>query len=98
MWQMVSLFYALPKEKHSDCQKFNMTVQLLPGSSTCVLCLFVCLHELVLYLTAVTFHQTEYKQFCLLCFQKKQVRLRRYTTWEYCFCKIYKAISWKLSI
>lgn len=55
---MVSLFYALPKEKHSDCQKFNMTVQLLPGSSTCVLCLFVCLHELVLYLTAVTFHQT----------------------------------------
>ncbi|XP_045902911.1 complement C3-like [Micropterus dolomieu] len=27
---MVSLYYALPKEKESDCQKFNMTVQLLP--------------------------------------------------------------------
>uniref|UniRef100_UPI0037E890C6 complement C3-like n=1 Tax=Semicossyphus pulcher TaxID=241346 RepID=UPI0037E890C6 len=25
---MVSLFYALPKEKESDCQKFNMSVQL----------------------------------------------------------------------
>ncbi|PWA14968.1 hypothetical protein CCH79_00014287 [Gambusia affinis] len=31
---MVSLFYALPKEKHSDCQKFNMTVQLLPEKTS----------------------------------------------------------------
>ncbi|KAM4595788.1 complement C3-like [Fundulus diaphanus] len=30
---MVSLFYALPKEKHSDCQKFNMSVQLLPETT-----------------------------------------------------------------
>ncbi|KAM6938801.1 complement C3-like isoform 2-T2 [Lycodopsis pacificus] len=29
---MVSLYYALPKEKESDCQKFNMSVQLLPES------------------------------------------------------------------
>uniref|UniRef100_A0A8D0AIM2 Complement C3-like n=1 Tax=Sander lucioperca TaxID=283035 RepID=A0A8D0AIM2_SANLU len=28
--QMVSLYYALPKEKESDCQKFNLSVQLLP--------------------------------------------------------------------
>ncbi|XP_070846544.1 complement C3-like [Chaetodon trifascialis] len=28
--RMVSLYYALPKEKESDCQKFNMTVELLP--------------------------------------------------------------------
>ncbi|XP_053273309.1 complement C3 [Pleuronectes platessa] len=27
---MVSLYYALPKEKESDCQKFNMSVQLIP--------------------------------------------------------------------
>ncbi|XP_037619831.1 complement C3-like isoform X4 [Sebastes umbrosus] len=27
---MVSLYYAMPKEKESDCQKFNMSVQLLP--------------------------------------------------------------------
>ncbi|XP_078100911.1 complement C3-like [Sander vitreus] len=27
---MVSLYYALPKEKESDCQKFNLSVQLLP--------------------------------------------------------------------
>ncbi|XP_028449056.1 complement C3 [Perca flavescens] len=27
---MVSLYYALPKEKDSDCQKFNLSVQLLP--------------------------------------------------------------------
>uniref|UniRef100_A0A3Q3B616 Complement C3-like n=1 Tax=Kryptolebias marmoratus TaxID=37003 RepID=A0A3Q3B616_KRYMA len=27
---MVSLYYALPKEKDTDCQKFNMSVQLLP--------------------------------------------------------------------
>ncbi|MBO6031027.1 MAG: hypothetical protein J6Q22_06110, partial [Prevotella sp.] len=27
---MVSLYYALPKEKESDCQKFNMSVELLP--------------------------------------------------------------------
>ncbi|XP_034045025.1 complement C3a.1 [Thalassophryne amazonica] len=26
---MVSLYYALPKEKESDCQKFNMSVELL---------------------------------------------------------------------
>uniref|UniRef100_A0A3B3Y8A1 NTR domain-containing protein n=1 Tax=Poecilia mexicana TaxID=48701 RepID=A0A3B3Y8A1_9TELE len=31
---MVSLFYALPKEKHSDCQKFNMTVELLPEKTS----------------------------------------------------------------
>ncbi|XP_072240560.1 complement C3-like [Leuresthes tenuis] len=28
--QMVSLYYALPKQKESDCQKFNVSVQLLP--------------------------------------------------------------------
>uniref|UniRef100_A0A8C7XR24 Complement component c3a, duplicate 5 n=1 Tax=Oryzias sinensis TaxID=183150 RepID=A0A8C7XR24_9TELE len=27
--KMVSLYYALPEEKESDCQKFNMSVQLL---------------------------------------------------------------------
>ncbi|XP_037619826.1 complement C3-like [Sebastes umbrosus] len=27
---IVSLYYAMPKEKESDCQKFNMSVQLLP--------------------------------------------------------------------
>ncbi|XP_041789937.1 complement C3-like [Chelmon rostratus] len=27
---MVSLYYALPKERESDCQKFNLSVQLLP--------------------------------------------------------------------
>ncbi|XP_029287432.1 complement C3a.1 [Cottoperca gobio] len=27
---MVSLYYALPKEKVSDCQRFNLSVQLLP--------------------------------------------------------------------
>ncbi|XP_031725593.1 complement C3-like [Anarrhichthys ocellatus] len=29
---MVSLYYTLPKEKESDCEKFNMSVQLLPES------------------------------------------------------------------
>uniref|UniRef100_A0A4W6E087 Complement component c3a, duplicate 5 n=1 Tax=Lates calcarifer TaxID=8187 RepID=A0A4W6E087_LATCA len=29
---MVSLYYALPKEKESDCEKFNMTVELIPGN------------------------------------------------------------------
>ncbi|KAK2815854.1 hypothetical protein Q5P01_026321 [Channa striata] len=28
---MVSLYYALPKEKESDCQKFNMSVELIPA-------------------------------------------------------------------
>ncbi|XP_045902752.1 complement C3-like isoform X2 [Micropterus dolomieu] len=27
---MVSMYYALPKEKETDCQKFNLSVQLLP--------------------------------------------------------------------
>ncbi|XP_068448641.1 complement C3-like [Clinocottus analis] len=27
---MVSLYYALPKEKKSDCQKFNLSVELIP--------------------------------------------------------------------
>ncbi|XP_033988389.1 complement C3-like [Trematomus bernacchii] len=27
---MVSLYYALPKQKESDCQKFNLSVQLIP--------------------------------------------------------------------
>ncbi|XP_047199307.1 complement C3-like [Hippoglossus stenolepis] len=31
---MVSLYYALPKEKESDCQKFNMSVQLIPDIRT----------------------------------------------------------------
>lgn len=29
--QMVSLYYALPKEKASECQKFDLSVQLIPG-------------------------------------------------------------------
>uniref|UniRef100_A0A4W6GAQ1 Anaphylatoxin-like domain-containing protein n=1 Tax=Lates calcarifer TaxID=8187 RepID=A0A4W6GAQ1_LATCA len=29
--QMVSLYYALPKEKESDCTKFNLSVELIPG-------------------------------------------------------------------
>uniref|UniRef100_A0A8C7XA64 Alpha-macroglobulin receptor-binding domain-containing protein n=1 Tax=Oryzias sinensis TaxID=183150 RepID=A0A8C7XA64_9TELE len=33
---MVSLYYALPEEKESDCQKFNVSVKLLPGN-----CLFL---------------------------------------------------------
>ncbi|KAL3051025.1 hypothetical protein OYC64_001322 [Pagothenia borchgrevinki] len=28
--KMVSLYYALPKQKESDCQKFNLSVQLIP--------------------------------------------------------------------
>uniref|UniRef100_A0A3B3I5E3 Anaphylatoxin-like domain-containing protein n=1 Tax=Oryzias latipes TaxID=8090 RepID=A0A3B3I5E3_ORYLA len=35
-YNMVSLYYALPEEKESDCQKFNVSVQLLPGN-----CLFL---------------------------------------------------------
>ncbi|KAJ4921748.1 hypothetical protein JOQ06_016458 [Pogonophryne albipinna] len=31
--KMVSLYYALPKQKESDCQKFNLSVQLIPGVS-----------------------------------------------------------------
>uniref|UniRef100_A0A3Q1CPP2 Anaphylatoxin-like domain-containing protein n=1 Tax=Amphiprion ocellaris TaxID=80972 RepID=A0A3Q1CPP2_AMPOC len=29
---MVSLYYALPTERDSDCQKFNLSVQLVPGN------------------------------------------------------------------
>ena len=32
MWQMVSLYYALPKENENDCQKFDMSVHLLSGN------------------------------------------------------------------
>ncbi|MEQ2292168.1 hypothetical protein AMECASPLE_020319 [Ameca splendens] len=31
--KMVSLYYAIPKEKESDCQKFNFSVQLIPEKS-----------------------------------------------------------------
>eukprot|EP00066_Takifugu_rubripes_P028718 XP_011617984.1 PREDICTED: complement C3-like isoform X1 [Takifugu rubripes] len=31
--KMVSLYYALPKEKASDCQKFNLSVQLIPDKT-----------------------------------------------------------------
>ncbi|XP_045904229.1 complement C3-like [Micropterus dolomieu] len=34
--KMVSLYYALPKEKESDCQKFNLSVQLIPGEFLCL--------------------------------------------------------------
>ncbi|KAM4750142.1 complement C3-like [Anableps anableps] len=30
---MVSFFYALPNEKYSDCQKFNMSIELLPETT-----------------------------------------------------------------
>ncbi|XP_038127738.1 complement C3-like [Cyprinodon tularosa] len=32
--KMVSLYYAIPKEKESDCQKFNLSVQLIPEKIT----------------------------------------------------------------
>uniref|UniRef100_A0A3B3VLQ4 Complement C3-like n=1 Tax=Poecilia latipinna TaxID=48699 RepID=A0A3B3VLQ4_9TELE len=31
--KMVSLYYTIPKEKESDCQKFNLSVQLIPEIS-----------------------------------------------------------------
>ncbi|XP_035993191.1 complement C3-like [Fundulus heteroclitus] len=31
---MVSLYYAIPKEKQSDCQKFNLSVELIPEKSS----------------------------------------------------------------
>ncbi|XP_036067521.1 complement C3 isoform X3 [Oryzias melastigma] len=31
--KMVSLYYALPQEKETDCQKFNVSVQLLPDKN-----------------------------------------------------------------
>ncbi|KAM4751408.1 complement C3-like [Anableps anableps] len=31
--KMVSLYYAIPKEKESDCQKFNVSVQVIPEKS-----------------------------------------------------------------
>uniref|UniRef100_A0A3P9M598 Complement component c3a, duplicate 5 n=1 Tax=Oryzias latipes TaxID=8090 RepID=A0A3P9M598_ORYLA len=31
--KMVSLYYALPEEKESDCQKFNLSVRLLPDEN-----------------------------------------------------------------
>lgn len=30
---MLSLYYALPKEKPSDCQKFDLSVELIPGKA-----------------------------------------------------------------
>ncbi|XP_037545595.1 complement C3 [Nematolebias whitei] len=32
--KMVSLYYAIPKVQESDCQKFNMTVELIPEKMT----------------------------------------------------------------
>nr|XP_046262998.1 complement C3-like isoform X2 [Scatophagus argus] len=31
--KMVSLYYALPKERESDCQKFNLSVKLIPENT-----------------------------------------------------------------
>uniref|UniRef100_A0A3Q2EAS2 Complement C3-like n=1 Tax=Cyprinodon variegatus TaxID=28743 RepID=A0A3Q2EAS2_CYPVA len=43
--KMVSLYYAIPKEKESDCQKFNLSVQLIPGNLV-----YVCsIHEFGIY-------------------------------------------------
>uniref|UniRef100_A0A667Z722 Complement C3-like n=1 Tax=Myripristis murdjan TaxID=586833 RepID=A0A667Z722_9TELE len=45
---LVSLYYALPKEKESDCQRFNLSVQMLPGELVPSVCLplplfaFIC--------------------------------------------------------
>lgn len=39
--QMVSLYYALPKEKASNCQKFDMSVQLIPGKAALSLFAFL---------------------------------------------------------
>lgn len=38
---MVSLYYALPKEKESDCQKFDLKVQLIQGQITYAHSVFV---------------------------------------------------------
>uniref|UniRef100_A0A8D3BWM3 Complement component c3a, duplicate 5 n=1 Tax=Scophthalmus maximus TaxID=52904 RepID=A0A8D3BWM3_SCOMX len=45
---MVSLYYALSTEKESDCQKFNMSVELIPGNLpplvSCCLFVIICHH------------------------------------------------------
>lgn len=39
--QMVSLYYAMPREKASDCQKFHLSVQLIPGKAALSLFAFL---------------------------------------------------------
>uniref|UniRef100_A0A671XMM3 Complement component c3a, duplicate 5 n=1 Tax=Sparus aurata TaxID=8175 RepID=A0A671XMM3_SPAAU len=45
--KMVSLYYALPEETESDCQKFNLSVQLKPGDFNFFF-FFVCFSALLL--------------------------------------------------
>ncbi|CAK6976226.1 complement C3-like, partial [Scomber scombrus] len=42
--KMVSLYYRLPKEEKSDCQKFNLSVQLIEGKL--MTCLFLFIHKM----------------------------------------------------
>lgn len=62
LWQVKSLYYALPSEKQSNCQKFNLTVQLLPGNFS-VFCgcflFYLCLF--FLYLPVYLYEQTNSK-------------------------------------
>uniref|UniRef100_A0A3P8SPA6 Complement component c3a, duplicate 5 n=1 Tax=Amphiprion percula TaxID=161767 RepID=A0A3P8SPA6_AMPPE len=42
MFRMVSLYYALPKEKKSDCEMFDLNVQVHPGHFPTSFHLFLC--------------------------------------------------------
>uniref|UniRef100_A0A672HBB9 Complement C3-like n=1 Tax=Salarias fasciatus TaxID=181472 RepID=A0A672HBB9_SALFA len=45
---MVSVYYALPQEKQSDCQRFNMSVELIPGHlllSVSAVCQPACVYD-----------------------------------------------------
>lgn len=57
--QMVSLYYALSTEKESDCQKFNMSVELIPGNLpplvSCCLFVIICHHLSVCLLLCACF-------------------------------------------
>lgn len=41
MQQLVSRYYAKPKEHKSDCQDFNLSVELIPGNLMSFIALFL---------------------------------------------------------
>lgn len=72
---MVSLYYSLPKEKESDCEKFNLSVALIPGTLVPSFCLFLS-YLMVFVLLLICFFYVSVnlftKYFFLLQYERNQ--------------------------
>lgn len=84
MQQLVSLYYAKPKERESDCQNFTLSVDLIEGTLMSFISSFYFTYLYVFYqislLQFMAFYLFVLTFSFSLFFQKNPMPMKRYTS------------------